>query len=156
MPGRIIDTRDNETLICLHHNCQAYWIENSKITNGNYNRAYTNINGDEWIADGTQVAATSEKLLIEQQLHKLRHEWSEEDAKHVQWSPAFDRANAGLLEGNRALVTLTGEPCEILSIQEQNYIVAFPWRKTIEQCGVKELEPYSYVKSCTYDKWCQL
>ena len=23
MPGRIVDTRDNETLICLHHNCQA-------------------------------------------------------------------------------------------------------------------------------------
>ena len=83
MPGRVVDAREHETLICLYHNGQAYWIENRKITNENYHRAYTNVNGDEWIADGTQIAATSEKLLIEQHLHKLRQEWNEEDAKHV-------------------------------------------------------------------------
>jgi len=86
----------------------------------------------------------------------MRPEGDEENIKYVEWNAAFKDAGAGIEKGQLAVVTRTGEPCEVLrryraeGPTDTNGIIceiSLPRVGKVKSVRLCEIEPYSYERS---------
>ena len=73
-------------------------------------------NAEKESPEGNVAPAEHAVYLVERlaRSQEMRPEGDEKNDKYVEWNAAFKDAGTGIEKGQHAIITKTGEPCEVL------------------------------------------
>ena len=155
------DSAEAEILVCASRDLKARWYPAGKICRVDcrvFTRHKKVKNVEKEKLAGHVAPAEHAVYLVERlaRSQEMRPEGDEKNVKYVEWNAAFKDAGAGIEKGQRAVITKTGEPCEVLRrtrpekpMSEKGIMceVSLPRLGKVKNVKLCEIEPYSYERS---------